>query len=178
MSGADRPVRVRLRPITLDDVALVDRWEADPVAHGEFNDFGVAGHSIGDDVARGRVVDHLHGTLLIERVDDAAPIGTVSWRPVQYGPGTESRAWQLGIALVPEARRKGLGTEVHLLIAEHLFATTDAFRVEASTDVENVAEQRALEKAGFRREGVNRMAQFRAGARHDLVLYARLRTDV
>jgi RimJ/RimL family protein N-acetyltransferase len=43
--------------------------------------------------------------------------------------------------------------------------------------VSNVAEQRALEKAGFTREGVNRQAQFRAGAYHDLVLYARLRSD-
>ncbi|MEO6713505.1 MAG: GNAT family protein, partial [Mycobacteriales bacterium] len=59
----------------------------------------------------------------------------------------------------------------------HLFATTDVFRIEASTDVENVAEQRSLERAGFTREGVLRRAQFRSGAYHDIVLYSRLRTD-
>ena len=62
-------------------------------------------------------------------------------------------------------------------LAAELFATTDVHRVEASTDVENVAEQRALEKAGFVREGIQRGAQFRAGGRHDLVTYSRLRTD-
>jgi RimJ/RimL family protein N-acetyltransferase len=50
-------------------------------------------------------------------------------------------------------------------------------RVEASTDVSNLAEQRSLEKAGLRREGVTRGAQFRAGAYHDLVVFALLRDD-
>jgi RimJ/RimL family protein N-acetyltransferase len=49
--------------------------------------------------------------------------------------------------------------------------------VEASTDVENLAEQRALERAGFTREGVLRHAQFRDGGFRDLVLYSRLRGD-
>ena len=50
-------------------------------------------------------------------------------------------------------------------------------RLEASTDVDNAAEQRALDKAGFTREGVLRSAQFRDGTFHDLVLYSRLRGD-
>ena len=58
-----------------------------------------------------------------------------------------------------------------------MFATTPIHRVEASTDVENLAEQRSLEKAGFIREAVLRGVQFRAGAWHDLVNYARLRDD-
>jgi RimJ/RimL family protein N-acetyltransferase len=49
--------------------------------------------------------------------------------------------------------------------------------VEASTDAENLAEQRSLEKAGYLREAVLRRAQYRAGAWHDLVNYARLRDD-
>jgi len=59
----------------------------------------------------------------------------------------------------------------------YLFETTEVNRVEASTDVENLAEQRSLEKAGFRREGIQRGSQFRAGAYHDLVVYSRLRND-
>lgn len=50
-------------------------------------------------------------------------------------------------------------------------------RIQASTDVTNVAEQRALEKAGFTREGVLRGAQFRDGSWHDLFLYSLLRSD-
>ncbi len=50
-------------------------------------------------------------------------------------------------------------------------------RVEAHTDVQNLAEQRALEKAGFTREGVTRQAQWRGGALHDGYLYSVLRSE-
>jgi RimJ/RimL family protein N-acetyltransferase len=83
--------------------------------------------------------------------------------------------WNIGINLIPEGRGQGFGPEAQRGLAERLFATTDANRVEAMTDVENNAEQRALEKAGFVREGVLRGAQFRAGAWHDLVVYSLLR---
>ena len=43
--------------------------------------------------------------------------------------------------------------------------------------MENLAEQRALERAGFTREGGLRHAQFRDGEFRDLVLYSRLRGD-
>ena len=83
----------------------------------------------------------------------------------------------IGIELGP--RRRGQGLRHRGAAAARRLALRDhrANRVEASTDVENIAEARSLEKAGFRREGVNRGAQFRAGAYHDLVLYARLRSD-
>ncbi|MFB9895158.1 GNAT family N-acetyltransferase [Planobispora takensis] len=41
-----------------------------------------------------------------------------------------------------------------------------------------MAEQRALKKAGFTREGVLRGAGFRAGEWHDGVLYSFLRSDL
>lgn len=62
-------------------------------------------------------------------------------------------------------------------VAELFFRHTTVNRVEAHTDVENVAEQRALEAAGFRREGVTRGAQWRDGEYHDGILYAVLRAD-
>jgi RimJ/RimL family protein N-acetyltransferase len=71
----------------------------------------------------------------------------------------------------------GYGTEAQRQVAAYLFDTTSVNRVEASTDVENLPEQRSLEKAGFRREGVQRGAQFRAGGFHDLIVYSRLRDD-
>jgi RimJ/RimL family protein N-acetyltransferase len=58
-----------------------------------------------------------------------------------------------------------------------LFSTTTVERIEAGTDIGNLAEQRALEKAGFRRDGVLRGAQYRAGTWYDLAFYSRLRSD-
>ena len=83
----------------------------------------------------------------------------------------------IGIELRPEARGQGLGTDAQRQLADWLFANTNLNRVEAQTDVENVPEQRSLEKAGLIREGIARGAQFRAGAYHDLVTYSRLRAD-
>jgi aminoglycoside 6'-N-acetyltransferase len=56
-----------------------------------------------------------------------------------------------------------------------LFDHTRAQRIQAFTDIANLAEQRALEKAGFEGEGVLRQAQWRAGHWHDQVLYSTLR---
>ncbi|MGZ8436943.1 MAG: GNAT family N-acetyltransferase [Candidatus Limnocylindrales bacterium] len=168
---------VRLRDVSLDDADLLDSWST-AEAKGGFNDFGIPHAATDRDVlARGPLRNEHNGELIIERVADGQPIGTVSWRLERYGPNDESGAWNIGIALIPEARGQGHGTEAQRLVAGFLFATTPLHRVEASTDVENLAEQRSLEKAGFTREGVLRGVQYRAGAWHDLVNYARLRDD-
>jgi hypothetical protein len=79
--------------------------------------------------------------------------------------------------LLGEDRGRGHGREAQRQLAAYLFAHTPVERVEASTDVVNAAEQRALERAGFTREGILRHAQFREGGFHDLVLYSKLRGE-
>jgi RimJ/RimL family protein N-acetyltransferase len=105
-------------------------------------------------------------------------LGGVSWHGVDYGGTVSSSAWNIGIGLLPAARGRGVGTLAQRLLVEHLFATTELDRIEASTDVDNIAEQRALEKAGFRREGVLRGAQLRGGIRRDLAHYGLVRGDL
>ncbi len=168
---------VRLRDVTLKDADLLDRWST-PEAKGAFNDFDVPYSATDREaLARGPLRNEHKGELIIERVIDGQPVGTVSWHLERYGPNVESGAWNIGIALIPEARGHGHGTEAQRLVADFLFETTPLHRVEASTDVENLAEQRSLEKAGYIREAILRGAQYRAGAWHDLVNYARLRDD-
>jgi [ribosomal protein S5]-alanine N-acetyltransferase len=90
---------------------------------------------------------------------------------------TGTTTLEIGALLFPEHRGRGLGTAAQGLLAEYLFATTLANRLQAITDVENLAEQRVLERIGFRREGVLRGLAFIGGRWHDGVLYARLRDD-
>jgi aminoglycoside 6'-N-acetyltransferase len=59
-----------------------------------------------------------------------------------------------GIALRSESRGRGIGARAQGLLRGYLLDHTRADRIQAVTDVENRAEQRALETAGFRREGV------------------------
>jgi RimJ/RimL family protein N-acetyltransferase len=169
--------RVRLRDATLDDADLLDAWAANP---SPFNDFGTMGRGPVDREAllRGPLRNETRGLLIVEVIDGARPIGTISWHRVGYGPPGESDAWNMGIELVAEARGHGYGVEAQALVARYLFETTGANRIEAQTDIENIAEQRALEKAGFTREGVMRGSQFRAGAYHDLVTYSILRSEI
>ena len=171
------PDRVRLRDVVLADADLIDSWES-PAIRGEFNDFGEPPGPMPREVlAVGPLRNDHNGMLVVELIADRSAIGTVGWHRVMNGPNAESAAWNIGISLIPEARGKGYGTEAQRQVAAYLFETTRVNRVEASTDVENLPEQRSLEKAGFRREGVQRGAQFRAGAFHDLIVYSRLRDD-
>ena len=167
---------VRLRDVELADAELVD-WLNDQKDIGGFNDFGLpTTPTPRDALARGPLRNDHSGTLIIERLN-SEPVGTVQWRATHYGPPDDSRAWNIGIEIRPSARGQGLGAEAQRLLADWLFATTNANRVEAQTDIDNVPEQRSLVKAGFIREGVNRGTQFRAGEFHDLVMYSRLRSD-
>jgi RimJ/RimL family protein N-acetyltransferase len=170
--------RVRLRDVTLADADLLDAWDATPEARGEFNDFGMPpSPAPREAMAAGPLRNDHNGMLIVELVADGTSIGSVGWHKVVNGPNPESAAWNFGISLVLDARGRGYGTEAQRLVAEYLFATTGVNRVEAATDVDNLAEQRALEKAGFTREDVLRGAQFRSGTHHDLVVYSRLRDD-
>jgi RimJ/RimL family protein N-acetyltransferase len=184
MTSLEGPVertgeRVRLREVTSDDGRLLDEWRGDPALMGEFNDFGTEATSVAEALDEGRrFVEEEMGRVVVERLEDGAVIGDMSWHPARYGPNEGSKALNMGISLHPDARGRGYGVEAQRLLAALLFDLFDVARVEASTDVENTAEQRALEKAGFTREGVLRQAQFRAGRHHDLVVYSRVRSDV
>jgi RimJ/RimL family protein N-acetyltransferase len=150
--------RVRLR-------RLAD-GEARPDAGSRWDDWGTF------DLPPG--ADHEHGRAMVEvRLAEGTwqPVGDLSWHGELYGPNLASRAVSIGIALHAGARGRGIGPVAQALLAAALHRA-GVHRVEASTDVENLAEQRALERAGFRREGVLRGAQVRADGRHDLVLYS------
>jgi RimJ/RimL family protein N-acetyltransferase len=170
---------IRLRDVTLDDLEILEGWAGSPEARGEFNDFGPSegGTSLREALEQGPLRNERNGEMLIVLEPEGTPIGTVGWHEVRYGPNAGSRAWNIGIALLPEHRGKGHGATAQRVLADYLFETTDVNRVEAQTDVENHAEQRALEKAGFTREGTARGSQFRAGEYHDILTFARLRTD-
>jgi RimJ/RimL family protein N-acetyltransferase len=165
---------VRLRQATPDDADLLETWQ-EPAYIGDFNRFGLPPRPLGKAIRETGLVGDQGGALIVEVVADGRPVGTVSWHAEMYGPNTESRAWNIGINLIPEARGHGFGGEAQRLLAERLLATTGANRIEAMTDLENLPEQRAREKAGFTREGVLRGAQFRGGAWHDIVVYSLLR---
>jgi RimJ/RimL family protein N-acetyltransferase len=117
------------------------------------------------------------GALVI--VDPGSEVcGYVSWHWNHWGPTSESRCPMLGIWLRNSWRGRGIGRSAQREVAEILFQHTTTNRVEAHTDVENVAEWHALEAAGFTREGIIRGAHWRPDGYHDGYLYSMLREDL
>lgn len=158
-----------LRDATVADTQVLDTF-GDPevrTAHDFYDTSDLADAHEGRFRWGSRVISDGAGTVL----------GRVTFHQVAYGPNRRSMAWRIGVTVLPQYRGRGIGSRAQRMLADELFAGSDAFRVEADTDVENLAERRALLAAGFQEEGVLRGARFRAGARRDAVLYARLRTD-
>lgn len=172
-----RGEKINLRPVTRADLALLAGWANDLSYNSEFNSFGLepAG-ALERGFAEEGLLSARYGLLLI-MTQDGEVVGDVSYHQEAYGPNEGSRAYNIGIRIAEQRRGKGYGSEAQRLLAAYLFATYPVMRVEAATDVENIPEQSALEKAGFMREGVLRQAQWRSGRYHDLVVYSKLRGE-
>jgi RimJ/RimL family protein N-acetyltransferase len=160
-------VSVLLRPEQSSDLALLTGGES------PFDEFGPRS---GRTAVRPAGLDDAGALVVLDQ--DGALAGDVAWHWVQWGPNEASRCPNIGIWLRPVARGRGIGRAAQRELAELFFAHTAVNRVEAHTDVDNIAEQRALEEAGFTREGLIRGAQWRAGAYRDGYLYAVLRIDL
>lgn len=156
---------VSLRPLSDADLPLLD------VDDAPYDDFGPRPPK------REAPPTDLNAPGGLAVVDGDELLGSVSWIWQQWGPNVQSRNPMIGIRLSEQARGRGAGTEAQRQLVDLFFRHTTANRVEAHTDVENLAEQRALEKAGFTREGTTRGAQWRDGAYRDGYLYSILRAE-
>jgi RimJ/RimL family protein N-acetyltransferase len=165
-----------LRQVRAGDLDVITRWKTDPDYGGDFQWAGYGStRRFRDRVLNDEVIDDDGGSLAVVEGDEL--LGDVSWRKEQTGPWGHSWCFNIGIVLRPEARGKGHGSRAQQLLADYLFSHTNVNRVEAGTDIDNVAEQRSLQKAGFTREGVMRGIQWRQGAWRDMVLFSKLRGE-
>ena len=167
---------VRLRPVTLADADILEI-----AMMADVDGFNWTGHQERGWLAarvRDRETLREEGGLLAVTDVDGQLLGDVGWRKRDCGPPPYSWCWNLGIQLMPPHRGRGYGAAAQQAAAAYLFATTTSPRVEADTEVTNMAERRALEKAGFMYEGTTRSTHFRDGAWHDSVLFAVIRGEL
>jgi RimJ/RimL family protein N-acetyltransferase len=165
---------LKLRPPGEDDLAVIEALTQDPDRTGEFAWFGWF------DPLRwrrrwtaNRLIDEDGGVLMA--VLGPRSLGFVNWR--RHQATVAACYWEIGVAILPGARGAGHGTQAQRLLIRYLFAHTRAHRIQASTEVANVAERRALEKIGFTAEGIARGIGWRDGQWRDGVTYSLLRTD-
>jgi [ribosomal protein S5]-alanine N-acetyltransferase len=168
---------VALRAFREEDLPFLDRLCTDPDALGIFEWPGFV------DVRSGRRRWEQDGYIGVDSTGLAVvlPAGTVvglaSWRARNRG-GPPGACYEIGLALLPNYRGRGLGTAAQRLLVDHLFGYTTAHRLEAMTNTRNIAEQKVLERLGFHREGVLRGIVFGAGAWQDNIIYSLLRDEV
>ncbi|HVT65495.1 MAG TPA: GNAT family protein [Mycobacteriales bacterium] len=167
----------KLRMVEASDIEILDRQRTDAEAAGEHNWHGYrAVGRLAREVADGELV-RADGGLLAIADESGRTVGDVSWRSVLNGPPPHGECWEIGIWITPEGRGQGHGAAAQRQLAEYLFAYTKLERIQATTEIGNLAEQKALEKAGFTREGVLRRACFRAGDWRDMVMFSKLRNE-
>ena len=96
-------------------------------------------------------------------------IHRINWRLRLGGTSTvigEKDAW-----------RKGFGSDAMRVRTRFAFETMGLHRLESEARIDNIASQRALEKAGYRREGIARKKLFIGGQWYDTVVYGILDED-
>jgi RimJ/RimL family protein N-acetyltransferase len=89
-------------------------------------------------------------------------------------PGTV----EIGYWLIERARGRGLGSSAVALLARWAVTEAQLARVEALVIPDNIASQRVLEKAGFRREGQLRSYLVVGSERADAFIYSLLPSDL
>ena len=89
----------------------------------------------------------------------------------------DNRTCGFRIALGPEGRNRGFGTEATRLVVGRVFRDLPIHRIQLEVYAFNPRAQHVYETVGFRREGVLRDSLRWAGEFHDTVVMAILRPD-
>jgi len=150
-----------------EDLPLYVKWINDPAFFGEYNPLEQTtkvemekNYDTAPPERRRFFIEKKEGTK----------IGVVGVFPV-------GDLWEIGYSLIPSERGKGYGTEAVTIFVDYLFLSRDLVRIQAATDLRNIASQRILEKVGFKREGTVRKSMFIHGEWRDLLLHSILREE-
>jgi RimJ/RimL family protein N-acetyltransferase len=155
---------VNLRIAEKEDVPLIAEWWNDMEYFGEHQGLMTISKAKLEKVV-------LEDTIffVIEK-KDGTKIGHISgWM--------RGRMMEIGFALVPSERGKGYGTEAIKIMVDYLFLSKDIVRIQVSTGTKNIASQKALERAGFSKEGIMRKSWYIRGEYRDMYLYSILREE-
>ena len=150
-----------------EDLPLVAEWANNPEFGGEFEPL--------EQVSL-EEVEKWHSSLgsdekwfMIEK-KDGNRIGQIFRSP--RGPH-----FLIGYRLLPSERNKGYCTEAVKILMDYLFLAKRIMRIQAETNPKNIASQKVLEKAGFKKEGLIRKSIFVRGKWEDGALYSILREE-
>ncbi len=151
-----------------EDIPLYAEWINNPDFYGEYNPL--------EQESKAEIEKSYENAppekrkFFIEK-KDGAKIGVVNTFPAAGG------LLEIGFTMIPSERGKGYGTEAVQILVDYLFLSRDLVRIQAFTELGNMASQRLLDKVGFKREGTIRKSMFIRGKWKDLLLYSILREE-
>ncbi|VAI37907.1 uncharacterized N-acetyltransferase p20-like [Triticum dicoccoides] len=163
---------VTLRRFGLDDVDAMMVWASDPqvAAVCRWEPYESTENLLA--YIRDAVLPHQWQRAICLPGDDR-PVGAIS-----VSPTDDACRAELGYVLARAHWGKGVATAAVRRAVAAVFGEVEGLqRVEALVDVANVASQRVLEKAGFRREAVLRRYCVLKGAVKDMVIFSFISTD-
>jgi RimJ/RimL family protein N-acetyltransferase len=111
--------------------------------------------------------------FVIADAADDRPLGLLN---LQFGDDEEVAS--LAVSVFPEARGRGVAAQALRLGAVWGLRDLGLARVEAEAAADNNASIRAIEKAGFQREGTLRAHCRTHGERHDCVMFSLVALDI
>jgi RimJ/RimL family protein N-acetyltransferase len=158
---------VNLRIMEREDLPLYVEWINDPGFFGEYNPLE---HTTKAEMEKNFDTAPPEKRRFFIEKKDGTKIGVVNTFPV-------GELLEIGFTLIASQRGKGYGTEAVTILVDYLFLSRDIVRIQATTDLRNIASQRVLEKVGFKKEGVVRKSMFIHGDWRDLLLYSILREE-
>ncbi|WP_164512303.1 GNAT family N-acetyltransferase [Oceaniglobus ichthyenteri] len=112
--------------------------------------------------------------LFLIRRDDDTLLGAITLDNIRRGP---AQSGTLGYWIGAEYARQGYMAEAIAGLVHHAFHVVDISRVEAACLAENAASRAALERSGFKYEGVAQSYLQINGRWCNHVLYSNLRSD-
>jgi ribosomal-protein-alanine N-acetyltransferase len=163
---------VNLRVMEKEDLPLFAEWANKPEVFGEYNPL----HQMSKAEAEKMIENSSDIKPFIVEKKDGTKVGFIFHFHVLH-MGTGTKQLEVGYTLVPDERGKGYGTEALAIMVDYLFLSKDIMRIQAQTDQRNVASQKVLEKAGFKKEGTLRNNFFMRGEWTDDYIYSILREE-
>jgi RimJ/RimL family protein N-acetyltransferase len=160
---------VNLRIVEKEDLPWLSEWLNDPEVSGQYNPLVQFSKK---EIEKEYEDKRLQQTEFIIEKKDGSKIGYI-WHFTNPFP----ELLEIGYFLVPKERGKGYCLEAVQIIVDYLFLSKDIVRIQAHTDVANIASQKLLEKASFKKEGISRKSMFIRGEWQDLFLYSILREE-
>jgi RimJ/RimL family protein N-acetyltransferase len=153
-----------------EDLPMFVEWFSSTEVSGEYNPLHQVSKTQAEKMFEG---PHEKKPFIIEK-KDGSKIGFITHFYVLH---PASRQLEIGYSLVPTERGKGYCTEATQLMVDYLFLSKESRRIQAQTDVRNVASQKVLEKVGFKKEGTLGKNLFVRGEWRDTYLYSILREE-